>query len=119
MWGVVSGQRAGGGVVQNDGDHRRLQGRGALDGQVDRCRGFGFNIVAKAAQRPVCLQRRADGGDQVIMDIAGHVSPKMLKLYSHIRLEAKCSAVEALGRLGKPVEVEPMGQPEGAESLLI
>ncbi len=52
------------------------------------------------------------------MDIAGHVSPKMLKLYSHIRLEAKKSAVEALGRLGKPVEAVPVGQPEGAATHL-
>jgi hypothetical protein len=28
----VSGQRAGGGVVQHDGDHSRLQGCRALDG---------------------------------------------------------------------------------------
>jgi integrase len=34
--------------------------------------------------------------DQIIMAIAGHVSQKMLEHYSHIRLQAKRSAVEAL-----------------------
>lgn len=36
------------------------------------------------------------GSDQTIMSIAGHVSRKMLERYSHIRLEAKRRAVEAL-----------------------
>jgi integrase len=35
-------------------------------------------------------------GDQTIMDIAGHVSPAMLKHYSHIRMEAKRRAVESI-----------------------
>jgi integrase len=34
--------------------------------------------------------------DRVIMDIAGHVSPRMLKRYSHIQLEAKRAAIQAL-----------------------
>ena len=35
-------------------------------------------------------------GDQVIMDIAGHVSRDMLRHYSHIRLEAKRRALDVL-----------------------
>jgi integrase len=35
-------------------------------------------------------------GDQTIMDIAGHVSRQMLKHYSHIRMEAKRSALETI-----------------------
>ena len=35
-------------------------------------------------------------GDQTIMDIAGHVSKQMLKHYSHIRMEAKRSALESI-----------------------
>jgi integrase len=35
-------------------------------------------------------------GDQTIMDIAGHVSKQMLKHYSHIRMEAKRNALEAI-----------------------
>jgi len=35
-------------------------------------------------------------GDQTIMDIAGHVSRQMLEHYSHIRMEAKREALEAI-----------------------
>ena len=35
-------------------------------------------------------------GDQTIMDIAGHVSRQMLSRYSHIRMEAKRDALEAI-----------------------
>jgi integrase len=35
-------------------------------------------------------------GEQVIMGIAGHISRKMLERYSHIRLEAKRGAIQAL-----------------------
>jgi hypothetical protein len=35
-------------------------------------------------------------GDQTIMDIAGHVSRQMLKHYSHIRMQAKRAALEAV-----------------------
>jgi integrase len=35
-------------------------------------------------------------GDQTIQDIAGHVSKQMLKHYSHIRMEAKRKALEAI-----------------------
>jgi integrase len=37
-------------------------------------------------------------GDQTIMDIAGHVSRQMLARYSHIRMEAKRNALEAIVR---------------------
>jgi hypothetical protein len=37
-------------------------------------------------------------GDQTIKDIAGHVSPQMLKHYSHIRMKAKREALEAVWR---------------------
>jgi hypothetical protein len=52
--------------VQGDGDHQGLQRRCTLDGQMDGRRGLGFDLVAGPSQRPVRLQRRADGGDQVI-----------------------------------------------------
>jgi integrase len=35
-------------------------------------------------------------GDQTIMDIAGHVSRQMLQHYSHIRMQAKREALEAV-----------------------
>jgi integrase len=41
-------------------------------------------------------------GDQTIMDIAGHVSRQMLGRYSHIRMEAKRKALEAVTTKAKP-----------------
>jgi integrase len=43
-------------------------------------------------------------GDQTIMDIAGHVSRQMLARYSHIRMEAKRRALEAVGTKEIPVD---------------
>ena len=40
----------------------------------------------------------SSASDQVIMAIAGHVSPKMLAHYSHVRLEAKRKALDALSK---------------------
>jgi predicted site-specific integrase-resolvase len=36
--------------------------------------------------------------ERTIMSIAGHISPRMLEHYSHIRLEAKRNALEALAK---------------------
>src|ERR1022692_1231900 len=46
--------------------------------------------------------------DQTIMDIAGHVSKQMLKHYSHIRMEAKRTALESIVQKqpAEPVEAE-------------
>ena len=43
---------------------------------------------------PVTELAESGAGDQIIMDIAGHVSKQMLARYSHIRLEVKCAALE-------------------------
>ncbi len=40
----------------------------------------------------------SQASDQTIMAIAGHVSPRMLAHYSHVRLDAKRNALEALSR---------------------
>jgi hypothetical protein len=45
-------------------------------------------------------------GDQTIMDIAGHVSRQMLARYSHIRMEAKRRALEAVELTEVPTEAE-------------
>jgi integrase len=42
------------------------------------------------------LAESGEASDQTIIDIAGHVSKRMLKHYSHIRMEAKRRAVAAL-----------------------
>jgi len=39
----------------------------------------------------------SQASEQTIMSIAGHVSPKMLAHYSHVRLDAKRRALDALG----------------------
>ena len=44
----------------------------------------------------------SQASDQTIMAIAGHVSPKMLALYSHVRLGAKRQALDALSKAGMP-----------------
>ena len=41
-------------------------------------------------------------GDQTIMDIARHVSRQMLARYSHIRMEAKRKALEAIVKQPAP-----------------
>jgi hypothetical protein len=43
--------------------------------------------------------------DSTIMSIAGHVSRKMLAHYSHVRLDAKRNALDAL-TMGKGKEVD-------------
>jgi len=53
-----------------------------------------------------CITELAESqaSEQTIRSIAGHVSPRMLEHYSHIRLDAKRAALEALpqrsGRVG-------------------
>ena len=44
-------------------------------------------------------------GDETIRDIVGHVSPHMLKHYSHIRMAAKRGALESI--VAKPPAPEP------------
>ena len=46
-----------------------------------------------------------DASDQTIMALSGHVSHQMLEHYSHIRMEAKRRAVEALERERTPSHV--------------
>ena len=52
-------------------------------------------------------------GDQTIMDIAGHVSRQMLKHYSHIRMQAKREALDAVGK--KQQEAEDNNKAEEAK----
>ncbi|MGA8554419.1 MAG: tyrosine-type recombinase/integrase, partial [Candidatus Acidiferrales bacterium] len=40
----------------------------------------------------------SQASDQTVMAIAGHVSPKMLAHYSHVRLDAKRRALDALSK---------------------
>jgi hypothetical protein len=47
-------------------------------------------------------------GDETISDMAGHVSKRMLKHYSHIRMEAKRRAVESIVA---PLPTHPVTRP--------
>jgi len=55
----------------------------------------------------------SQASDQTIMSIAGHVSPHMLAHYSHVRLEAKRNALDALSRTSASA---PQRQPEAQDS---
>jgi integrase len=65
------------------------------------------------------LAESGEASDETIRDIAGHVSKQMLKHYSHIRMEAKRRAVEALVKKPVPVEIpnEPAEVPAKVEVL--
>ena len=47
-------------------------------------------------------------GDETIRDIAGHVSKQLLKHYSHIRMEAKRTALESI--VAKKADSKPAGE---------
>ncbi|MBZ5565681.1 MAG: site-specific integrase [Acidobacteriia bacterium] len=55
--------------------------------------------------RHTCITKLAEGqaSEQTIMAIAGHVSRKMLEHYSHIRMEAKRAALDAIAQAPNPV----------------
>jgi integrase len=54
------------------------------------------------------LAESGEASDETIRDMAGHVSKQMLKHYSHIRMEAKRRAVDAL------LERKPVTEVQGA-----
>jgi hypothetical protein len=55
--------------------------------------------------RHTCITKLAESvtSDQTIMAIAGHVSRKMLEHYSHIRMEAKRIALDAIAAEQAPL----------------
>jgi integrase len=63
------------------------------------------------------ISRLAEGqtSDQTIMSIAGHGSPRMLAHYSHIRMEAKRTALESLGT--KPDGITAATQPRDTSQI--
>jgi integrase len=62
-------------------------------------RGLRFHDLRHHAITELAESQASDG---TIMGIAGHVSPKMLRHYSHIRLAAKRKALDALASTGTP-----------------
>ena len=60
------------------------------------------------------ITKLAESGasDSTLMALAGHMSRAMLERYSHIRMQAKRQAVEALS-LKRKVEADPQRFPHG------
>jgi integrase len=56
------------------------------------------------------LAESGEASDETIRDLAGHVSKQMLKHYSHIRMQAKRRAVDAL-RVKKPEGEQKSNEP--------
>lgn len=56
--------------------------------------------------RHTCVTKLAEGrtSEQTLMAIAGHVSRKMLKHHSHIRMEAKRVALDAIAQAPNQAE---------------
>ena len=81
-----------------------------LQNPADKCRNDGCGADIHELKSPLAKHRFHDlrhhaitelaesqASEQTIMSIAGHVSSKMLAHYSHVRLDAKCRALDALG----------------------
>jgi hypothetical protein len=64
--------------------------------------GLRFHDLQHHAITELAESRASDG---TIMAIAGHVSPKMLAHYSHVRLQAKRTALDALS-MTRPLVAE-------------
>jgi len=74
--------------------------------------GFRFHDLRHQA---ITELAESKASDQTIMDIAGHVPKKMLRHYSHIRMEARRNALDALSM--KPAQtVESGDQKEGYDT---
>jgi integrase len=72
--------------------------------------------------RHTCITKLAEGqaSEQTLMAIAGHVSRKMLEHYSHIRMEAKRAALDAIAKpvfVGEVVQ-NPLQSPTGENAAL-
>ena len=97
---------------------RVFEGCGLLQNPGAACTGCGANIASLKSpfagfrfhdlrHQAITELAESQASDQTIMSIADHVSKKILQHYSHVRLEAKRDALDALtmGR-GKQSESE-------------
>lgn len=64
-----------------------------IEGLKSSTSGLRFHDLRHHAITELCESQTSD---QTIMSIAGHVSPKMLVIYSHIRMNAKRKALDVL-----------------------
>jgi integrase len=69
-------------------------------------RAAGVNCRLHDLRHTFCT-KLAEAGipEQVMPDLLGHVSQAMMKRWSHIRLEARRRAIEALERAGAEISV--------------
>ena len=93
---------------------------GKLQRPADTCVSSGCNANMKGIKSPLAGLRFHDlrhhaitelaesqTSDSTIMAIAGHVSPKMLQHYSHVRIQAKRTALDSIStRRADPVNLE-------------
>ena len=57
-------------------------------------------------------------GDEVIMDIAGHVSRAMLSRYSHLRMEAKRRALDQIAKRQQEADEKRKGEAERQQAVV-
>ena len=70
----------------------------AVAHEESRASGFRFHDLRHCA---ITSLAESGAADSTIMAIAGHVSRRMLERYSHVRMEAKRTAMEALSKSSK------------------
>jgi integrase len=97
--------------------------KGDISGLKNSLAGLRFHDL-----RHTCITKLAEGqaSEQTIMAIAGHVSRKMLEHYSHIRMEAKRAALDAIASkeaaippvVHRNVHRQPESQEAGVANLL-
>ena len=86
------------GRLQKPGTTCRNNGCGAeITGVRSSTHGLRFHDLRHHA---ITELSESQTSDQTIMSIAGHVSPKMLAYYSHVRMDAKRKALDALSDRG-------------------
>ena len=82
------------GQVQNPGEAcRNAECKTDIRGLKSPLHGLRFHDLRHHA---ITELSEGQASDQTIMSIAGHVSPKMLAHYSHVRIDAKRKALDAL-----------------------
>ncbi len=74
----------------------RVRSRPSAQLGATSAKGQGERSLARQPHTLITDLAESGAGDQTIMDIAGQVSKQMLRHYSHIRMEAKRNALEAI-----------------------
>ncbi len=87
---------------------RNEQCRAVLSGLKSPLAGLRFHDLRHHA---ITELAESEASEQTILGIAGHVSPRMLRHYSHVRLEAKRKALDALSKGGSEQSDMPKDVP--------